>query len=131
MKYLNDYMNNKQTEAFTKYGAFFAFSDKQFDEKKIEGVKYASMGAGMIAPNENTKQLSKALKDIYDDAIQQDITENGVKAIIHRELGNHECQITMDYDDVIDKLKPYRITKEQIASEWAEFWNICVENDYF
>ena len=31
-------------------GAFFAFSQSQFDEQKKEGVIYVSMGAGLICP---------------------------------------------------------------------------------
>jgi len=131
MKYLSDYANSKQTEAFNKFGAFFAFSDSQFNEKKVNGIKYTSLGAGLIAPTDNAKSLVKALNTITSEAIQADIADNGIKAIIHRELANHECQITGSYDDVIDKLEPYGITVEQIKAEWPEFWNICVDNDYF
>ncbi|WP_458860906.1 DUF7659 family protein, partial [Vibrio parahaemolyticus] len=31
MKYLTDYTSEKQTQAFNEFGAFFAFSNKQFD----------------------------------------------------------------------------------------------------
>ena len=131
MKYLSDYTQDKQTAVFDKFGAFFAFSDKQFKDKQQDGVKYASLGAGLIAPVEHAKELAKSLKSISQDAIQQDIAENGIKAIIHRELGNHECQITMDYDDVVDVLAPYGITKEQIKAEFNEFMQVCIDNDYF
>jgi len=39
MKYLTNYIEEEQTEALNRAGAFFAFSDKQFDEAKKEGVK--------------------------------------------------------------------------------------------
>jgi hypothetical protein len=47
MKYLMDYMENKQTKALNKAGAFFAFSNEQFDKAKKEGIKYISLGAGL------------------------------------------------------------------------------------
>jgi hypothetical protein len=36
MKYLSQYMEARQTEAFDKAKAFFAFGQNQFDEKKQE-----------------------------------------------------------------------------------------------
>ena len=131
MKYLSDYMNDKQTEAFNKYGAFFAFSNSQYNEKKKEGVKYNSLGAGLIAPVGTGKALSNELERIYNEAIKQDVTDNGIKAIIHRELANHECQLTGDYSEVIDKLKDYGITVEQIKTEYPPFLQYCIDNDYF
>jgi len=124
-------MQDKQTEAFNNHGAFFAFSNKQYDEKAVKGVTYASLGAGLIAPKDKAKQLIADLDSISHAAMQEDLSDNGIKAIIHRELANHECQITMDYEDVVSKLAPYSISREIIAAEWPEFWNICVENDYF
>ena len=131
MKYLSDYTQDKQTAVFDKFGAFFAFSTKQFDDKKRDGVKYASLGAGLIAPFYNADNLYHALDSINKSAIQQDIAENGIKGIIHRELGNHECQITMYYGDVVDVLAPYGITASDIKAEFSEFMQVCIDNDYF
>lgn len=131
MKYLSEYMENKQTEAFNKYGAFFAFSDTQYDEKAVKGVKYASLGAGLIAPVDNVKLLATDLKSIRRDAIQQDINENGIEAIIQRELANHECQITCDYTDALDALAGYDVTEKQVKEQYDIFFQICVDNDYF
>lgn len=131
MKHLNDYQQNKQTEIFNHFGAFFAFSDKQFKEKMQDGIKYTSMGCGMIAPIYNAANLNHALKTIHQEAIQEDIAENGIKKIIHRELANYECQITMDYNDAFDSLKDYGITEDQIQNEWSEFYQKCIDNDWF
>lgn len=131
MKYLSDYMENKQTAAFNQFGAFFAFSDSQFNEKAIKCFKYASLGSGLIAPVGNAKPLYEALETIHTEAMAQDVSENGIKAIIRRELANHECQITCDYSDALDKLEPYGITESQVKAEWPEFWQACVDNDYF
>ena len=72
MKYLSDYMQDKQTEVFNKYGVFFAFSDKQYEEKAVKGVKYASMGAGMVAPAKHAQLIFDALETIHDDAVKAD-----------------------------------------------------------
>ena len=131
MKYLSHYTEQAQTDVFTQYGAFFAFSQKQMDEQKKDGVIYVSVGAGLIAPKSNAANLVLALENIQQAGMNADVAENGIKAIIHRELGNHECQIVGNYDDALDVLEPYGITEDQVKAEWREFWNICVENDYF
>lgn len=131
MKYLSDYTEEKQTAAFEKAGAFFAFSNQQFDEKKKEGIKYMSLGAGLISPEDTATQLVDDLGAIVKEATAQDIAENGVKAIIHREFANHECQLSGDYDNVIDKLEHYGITADQIKAEWNEYFSYCCEHDLF
>ena len=114
MKYLQNYIEEAQTEAFKKAGAFFAFSNQQFDEQKKEGVEYVSMGAGMICDKEKAKQLIEDLENIHKEGIVQDIAENGIEAIIKRELANHEAEYTGDISDTYDALKAYEITWEQI-----------------
>ena len=131
MKYLSDYMENKQTDTFNKNGAFFAFSDEQFNKQKKEGVDYISLGAGLITPKKNAGALTRELHAIYADAVKQDLEENGVKAIINRELANHECQITGDITDAVEKLKDYKITREQIQAEYSAYFQMCIDNDYF
>ncbi|WP_048662758.1 DUF7659 family protein, partial [Vibrio crassostreae] len=90
MKYLSHYIQDKQTQAFNEAGAFFAFSNQQFDDEKKEGVKYASLGMGLICPTDNVRQLMIRLYSIAQEGIAEDIKENGKKAIIRRELFNHE-----------------------------------------
>jgi hypothetical protein len=67
MKTLNNYTEQPIAEAMTKAGAFFAFGNKQFDEQKKEGIKYISMGMGLICPKENADQLAKDM----DEAIKK------------------------------------------------------------
>lgn len=116
MKYLSHYVEKAQTEAFEKAGAFFAFSNSQFDEKKVEGVKYYNMGAGLICPKDTAKQLLADLDAIQASGIKQDLAENGKEGVIKRELNNHECYYTMDITDCVDKLKDYGITAEEILA---------------
>jgi hypothetical protein len=116
MKYLSDYTEEANSIAFDKHGAFFAFGQKQFDEKKVEGVVYTSTRSGMIAPKENMAELIKELNEIYHASIAQDIAENGIDGIISRELGNYECDYTGNIDDAVEALEDYGITREQVKA---------------
>ncbi|MEZ9004892.1 hypothetical protein AB6E26_19625 [Vibrio splendidus] len=114
MKYLSHYVQDKQTLAFNEAGAFFAFSTKQFDEAKKEGVKYASLGMGLICPVDNAKQFMTRLDSIAQEGIAEDIEENGKKAIIRRELFNHECFYTNDICDCVESLEGYGISYDEV-----------------
>lgn len=57
MKHLTDYTQEAQTKLFDECGAFFAFGTEQFNEKRVGGVVYYNMGAGLVCPKENAKKL--------------------------------------------------------------------------
>jgi len=114
MKSLSHYTEKAMTKVLDNNGAFFAFSDKQFDEGKKEGVKYTTSGMGMIVPVENLKTLEKAIKEVVSTGIQQDIADNGEKAIIKRELANHESYYTGEIEQTIEALSGYNFTTEAI-----------------
>jgi hypothetical protein len=116
MKYLQDYINEKQTAALEKAGAFFAFSTKQFEEQKKKGVTYVNGPAGMICPKNTIESLMQDLKNIYKDGIQQDIKENGLEAIIKRELNNHEAYYTRDIETTVEALSEYPVTRDEILA---------------
>lgn len=121
MKFLQDYQEKQQTELFNRLGAFFAFSNEQFNEAKKPNTKYVNCGAGLICPKENTAELMKELADIYEKAIQQDLDENGKEAIILRELYNHECFYTGDITACVEKLEHYPgITPEDINKAYTK-----------
>jgi len=131
MKYLSDYTNVKQTKLWNDNGAFFAFGQQQLDEKNQEGVVYVSLGMGLIAPKENASKIIEGLESIHAEGIQQDISDNGIKAIIHRELANHEAQIINDISDTVEALEGYGITRKQVNEEYKSFYKHCIDNDYF
>ena len=131
MKYLSHYVEAKQTQLFNDTGAFFAFSDDQFERSSVDGVVYTSMGSGMVCPSDNAKMLSDGLSTIHSDGIAEDIAENGLSAIIQRELGNHEAQITGDIDDTVDALSAYNVTREMVQEEYKQFFQDCIDNDWF
>lgn len=114
MKTLNDYTQDKITNLLTKYGGFFAFSDKQVKENGIEGVDYVNCGSGLIAPRNNAKKLMIEIIKVGDEGIKQDLAENGIEAIIKRELSNYEAYYTGEIYDTVDALKDYGITRKQV-----------------
>jgi hypothetical protein len=136
MKYLSEYMEQAQSQAFENAGAFFAFSNKQFHEKKKEGITYVNMGANLICPKDKARDLRASLDTIYEAAIKQDVAENGIK-VISREYFNYECQITCDTSEVFDAMESYKrlfpemFTDEVIKSECKKAFALAVENDWF
>lgn len=116
MKYLSEYTEKDISKALKDNGAFFAFSDKQFNESAtLPRDSYVSCGAGLICPRENTEKLAESLKKAHDKGIAQDIKENGLNAIVRRELNNYECYYTGDITDAVEVLEQYGLTREQVA----------------
>ncbi|HHY0497211.1 hypothetical protein JL857_20785 [Vibrio parahaemolyticus] len=128
MKYLSDYTNDKQTQAFDEAGAFFAFSQKQFSEAKKEGIEYCSMGAGLICPVEKAKHLFDRLEQINKEGVAQDIAENGKQAIIRRELFNYECFYTGDICNCVEALEDYGYSYDDIYQVYS---HICKTEDVY
>ena len=126
MKNLMDYTKEKQTKLFEKYGVFFAFSDKQFDEQKKEGIEYRSLSCGAICPKDNCKAFNQDHSKAIDEAIQQDIKENGIDRIIRRELANYECYYVGSIEDAVYPLKAYGIDEDKIQkvynANYSQYW---------
>lgn len=126
MKFLSDYIQDAQTELFNKTGTFFAFSNKQFDEKRVEGVKYVNLGSGMVCPKENVKELMGSLDEIYKNGIAQDLKENGKTGVIERELYNHEAFYTWDWMPTFEALEGYGFTEDEVK---AVFRDLAVKQE--
>ena len=121
MKTLLNYIEEAQTKAFEKHGAFFAFSITQFDAARNPDVPtYTNLGAGLLCPKPNVEALKQELEQIHQQGMKQDLAENGKKAIIKRELANYECYYTGDASDAIEALEPYGITKEEVFEVFNE-----------
>ena len=137
MPYLSDYMSEAQTNLFNDIGAFFAFSNKQFEEGKREDTKYVSIGGGLLCPQGKAKELVDGLDDIYDKGIRRDVKENGTEGIIEREYFNYECQISYRHDEVLEALEGYierfpdKFTKEKINQVFKNCWKKALENNWF
>ncbi len=111
---LSEIIQDNQTKCFDANGVFFAFSDKQFEEQKKDGVKYASLGAGLLCPVDSVSKFITEHALIVKNGITQDIEQNGKEEIIRRELANHECYYTNDAEDCIEALEGYGFTPEEI-----------------
>lgn len=114
MKYLQDYIEDKQTKLFKETGTFFCFSQSQFNEQKKEGVKYVDMGGGMVCNKDHVEKLINGLDLIYKNGIQEDLKENGKEGVILRELANHEAWYTRDIQSTVEALDGYGFTEGQI-----------------
>lgn len=136
MKHLSDYLQDKQTKTFDKYGAFFAFGIEQFKKQQKPNTKYVNLGAGLLCPKENTKQLIKALDNLKIEGIKQDVKENGASAIIEREYFNYETQISDD-GNALDALEDYQelfpelFSNEMIKKEFGKCFEKAIKNDWF
>ncbi len=120
MKHLQDYMTEKQTALFNETGAFFACSQKQFDEAKQDGVQYVDCKHNMLCPKEHVQKLISGLDNIYKHAIEQDKTDNGKEAIIKRELYNYECFYIGDIEDAVNCLEDYGYSPEDIYNVYKK-----------
>lgn len=114
MKYLSQYTEQAISEALESNGAFYAFGTDQFNEAKKEGVEYVSLGAGLICPKTNFEQLFDQMNDALEKGIAQDLQENGKGGVILRELENHECYYTGDWEDCYEAVKCYGITRAEV-----------------
>tara|TARA_R110000824_G_scaffold245812_1_gene434910 strand:- start:431 stop:814 length:384 start_codon:yes stop_codon:yes gene_type:complete len=122
MKYLSDYMEEKQTDLFNRTGTIFAFSQKQFEEQRKDDIKYVNMGQGMLTEKPFVEEVINGLDKIYKDSIKQDLKENGKDKIILRELENHEAFYVGNIEDTILKLEDYPITEDDISQVFSKNW---------
>lgn len=120
MKYLTDYTNEKHTALLEKTGAFWAFGDKQFNEQKKEGIEYVNCGAGMVCPKGNVEMLREGLQNVVLEGIAEDILENGMDAIIERELANHEAWYTGNIEHTEAYLFSYGFDRSDIIRVYKE-----------
>jgi len=121
MKYLTDYTGEKTTQLLDDLGVFFAFSNKQLEEQRKEGVEYVTLGAGTVCPKENCQKFIDGMDAIGAAGIAQDLAENGKKGVIQRELGNHEYCITQSIEHTVDALTGYGITDDEIRAETGAY----------
>jgi len=132
MKYLSDYTKESMDKVMKDNGGFFAFSNKQFDEQKKEGVKYVSLYGGLVAPKENVKSINEGIEKAHKSAVALDLKENGIKKIIWRELANYEVQLGMDgLTHARNTLSDYGVTEKQLKKEYNLYMDDCIKHDRF
>lgn len=116
VKSLSEYMEKAQTDLFRECGAFFAFGQQQFDEKKEEGVKYVSLGSGMICPKANAKKLCNGLDAIYEQAVEQRKKDYTKEQIIDHCIWNYEAFYNWDFSRVVETMKGYGYTAADVQA---------------
>lgn len=121
----------KINDLLTANGAFFAFTEQQYNEEALPGVEYKRLYAGMLCPSNNVKMVMNGLDSLSNEKTRWELANNTIKTIIWDSLANYECQITGNYDDAIDALKVYGITETDIKTEWPSYYQNCIDNDYF
>ena len=129
MKHLNNEL--EQEKILNDNGAFFAFTEQQFNDEALLGIEYKRLYAGMLCPSYNVKTVLDGFDSLSNKKTEWELANNSIKDIIWDSLANYECQITGDYSDAYDALKFYGITKDQIKEEWPGYYQNCIDNDYF
>ena len=130
MKYLSSYTEKPTSELIKNNGGFFAFSNKQFEESKQDGVKYVRLYSGLIAPKENVKAIMKGIDDINKYGVEQDMKDHTIRQIVFRECGNYELQYSYDgLKEITDTLADYPIKQEDIKKYYNQFIQHCIKND--
>ena len=114
MKYLAEYTAGPIEDAMATSGAFFAFGTEQFEARANPRFNYTRLGMGLICPVDTAAQLTADLAKIHIQGIKDDIADNGLNAIVIRELNNYECYYTGDPEDAILALELYPVSKEDI-----------------
>ena len=124
-------VEKQQTALFVLHGAFFAFSQEQFTSQADPDLKYVSIGAGLIAPEEKKTVVGEGLAAINKTKIDWELENNTKKEIIWYELANHECQIVGHWEQALEALDQYSFTEEQVKAEWVGYYQHCADNDLF
>lgn len=108
MKYFSDYYNDTVTKLHHELGAFYAFSNEQFEENKKPNVQYVRFNSGLLVPKGSAEEYVKKLPKIMEEAAKKDIEDNGALAIIRREFWNHETHICQNVHSMRESLEIHR-----------------------
>lgn len=124
-------LDAKTSKIYADNMAFFAFSQKQYEEQADPNKDYTRCLSGLFCPTENAKKMMDELEAAIDEFHKADLEANGKEKIIWRELANHEAQISCDLTSTISALEGYGITEEEVREQWGPYLQHCIENDYF
>jgi hypothetical protein len=119
---INKQTEEKTTKLFNEMGMFFAFSNKQFDEQKKEGVVYVNFGMGGICPKENAEKCNQELNKIVDWKIEE-MKKISPDFLIEYELSNHEAYYTGDIEEAFQALKHYGFTRQQVRAVYKKTYH--------
>ena len=123
MEYFSTDFNTKMSPVLKELGVFFAFSAKQFEEKKVEGVKYKILGAGTICPKDNVQKFLSECDRITKEVTEARLKKYGLKRMVFQELDNHECMITWDAVPAINALVSQGLDRGTLEEFVESNWN--------
>src|SRR5690606_17950952 len=120
------------TELFKNNGAFFAYSNKQFNEQKKEGIQYINILAGLMAPKDKAKFILSEMERLYDESVIEHVKNETAEKIISYEYFNHETQLTGETNSIVDlfteytRLFPIEFSKENILKECDKCYKLAI-----
>lgn len=106
----------KYSAILDELGIFFAFGQAQFDEKKVEGVIYASGAYGECIPKENVQEYIRRMRELAEETKKAFTESVDMDDYIAYELGNHEAFYTGEIDDAMRAVIGYfpNVTREDM-----------------
>ena len=110
---------------FSKWGAFFAFSNKQLEEWRwsTELKDLIDLWWWFIAKKSNYKEMLEALEKHGEEQRQLRIKAIWLEKIIKYELNNYECNYLWYIEDnVYEVLAEYWASKELVDSIFKRQW---------
>ena len=110
---------------FERFGVFFAFSNKQLEEQKKEGVEYVWFGMGMVVPKHLARDFNAAMLKDSDDFTALVLRECDPIEVIVYELNNHEYGYTRDMTDTKSVLSAYGFSDKQYAIARKKYLSEC------
>lgn len=118
------------TKCFEKYGVFFAYSKKQFDDGVLKikldaGEKVVNVISGAYCKSSVADDFIAELEAIFEQNKKDMLEKVGVETIIKYELENHESYYTGSIDSACDALADLDITDRALISKiyWQELPN--------
>lgn len=114
-------IQNQQGALFDEMGAFFAISNKEFNESIKEGVQYVQGFCGILVPKVNSKVFHERLNEIHKQAKERDLKENGMAVIMQREFASQECGYTWHYRDAKEALSHFNFSEADYIEQFEIF----------
>ena len=113
-KNLSSYTDQPITELFNKYGAFWAFSNQQFETAKQDQIEYVKFWGNCFCNKETAKEFIAEYHLIFENQKKLFLHENSREDIIKYELANYECYYTGEIEEAFEVLQQYGISYNEV-----------------
>lgn len=134
---LSQITEEKISKLFNENGAFFAFGQKQFEEKRQPGIDYVTLASGLICPKENALKVIEEFDKIHTEGVKEQVFLFGAERIIEAEYFNYETQISGDTAQLKNVLSSYieffpeLFTEELMERVFKDCFQKAIDNDWF